>query len=36
VEVAVSANQKEDGPELYESKMMAGYQELVGRVDAVI
>ncbi len=35
VEVAVSANQKEDGPELYESKMMAGYQELVGRVDAV-
>lgn len=35
VEVPVSANQKTDGPELYEQKMMDGYHKLAGEADAV-
>ena len=35
VEVPVSADQKMDGPVLYEEKMMEGFRSLAGNVDAV-
>ena len=35
IEAPVDANQQEDGPEVYEEKMMQGYHSLAGRVDAV-
>lgn len=35
IEVPVAADQKVDGSELYEQKMMDGYHELAGKVDAV-
>lgn len=35
IEVAVAADQKTDGPEEYERKMIAGYHELAEKADAV-
>lgn len=35
IEIPVAANQKEDGQELYEEKMIAGYHKLAGKADAV-
>jgi ABC-type uncharacterized transport system substrate-binding protein len=35
VEVAVNADQKEDGADRYEEKMMQAYQQLASQVDAV-
>ena len=35
IEEAVDADQKTDGPALYEKKMMEGYRALAGKADAV-